>query len=386
MDPVPRLYPKDDKDTVQQGTQQLMHLAMSHVISQSLYTSIRLGIPEILSAAGDTAATRAMTIDDIVTQLESKKFQANKKALLQLMRVCVSVGIFQEESTDNSVVTATTFRLTATGRLLVDNDGGVKSMFLHLLEGPLWNSWSKVPNYVSGELLVDQEQQLPFDAANDNTPAAEYYSNHLDSLQHANAFVKWISQQEIRASVDGFDWSIFNNKTVVDLGGHRGDVMQAVANKHPAVHCVCFDLPSVIEAASATATASIQYVAGDMFDASTVPTCNAIFMKHILLCDWDEENSKRILATCCDVLPEGGLVIIAEACLPDPGKVLTGDSSSIQHQLPILADALMMVVGRDSARTVSEWTFFAESCGFQVDSVMPTIVPSCSIIVLRKKC
>jgi hypothetical protein len=61
--------------------------------------------------------------------------------------------------------------------------------------------------------------------------------------------VRWIHEQEVEAVVHGYDWSansLANNQTLVDIGGHLGTVLAAIAKQHPTVNCVGLDLPEVI--------------------------------------------------------------------------------------------------------------------------------------------
>lgn len=44
----------------------------------------------------------------------------------------------------------------------------------------------------------------------------------------------YVAQEEVRAYAESFDWG--------GLGGHTGQVMEAVAAKHPYVTCLCLDL------------------------------------------------------------------------------------------------------------------------------------------------
>lgn len=113
-----------------------------------------------------------------------------------------------------------------------------------------------------------------------------------------------------------------------------------------------------------------------MFDPTTIPTCDAIFMKQILLCDWDEENSRAILESCHKVLPPRGLVIAGESVLPSHG--------STDGSLSLFVDSFMMLDGRPPSRTLEEWESFAGDAGFQVQSIQHTSIPTCSILVLQK--
>ena len=78
-------------------------------------------------------------------------------------------------------------------------------------------------------------------------------------------------------------------------------------------------------------------------------------------------------------LPDGGHIIIAEAVLPDDCSSATGT-----NRLHLYIDVLFLLVGREAARTESEWSDLAEKAGLRVDWITATSAPSCYIIVLSK--
>jgi len=118
-------------------------------------------------------------------------------------------------------------------------------------------------------------------------------------------------------------------------------------------------------------------------------------MKHVVFCDWPEIESMQILRVCSEVLKkDGGKLIIAEAVLPDPpnaavDKTTIFDRSSSERggtrgRLQLYSDALMMLVGRSSAKTETEWIRIAKRAGFHLEAFHSTPMPTCSLIILSK--
>lgn len=138
---------------------------------------------------------------------------------------------------------------------------------------------------------------------------------------------------------------------------------------------VSFDLPEVIADAKSPPP-GVELVSGDMFDAETIPQCDAVFMKHILH-DWSDENSVKILRSCSSVLNEGGCIYNVECVLPNAGE--TTDHKAQQVHL----DALMMTIG-GKERTVKQWHDLAAAAGLRVTEVIPTPIPSAHIVVMKK--
>jgi len=125
----------------------------------------------------------------------------------------------------------------------------------------------------------------------------------------------------------------------------------------------------------------VEFVGGDVFDPSTFPSpCDIIFMKHMVFCELDDDDSMRALQSCHAALSDdsNGRLIVAEAVLPDCGHA-PSDPVSIQM------DAFMMLVGRPSAKTRREWSEAASQAGFRLLSVQQTHMPTCSILEFCKK-
>jgi caffeic acid 3-O-methyltransferase len=351
-----------------------MQMGLSGAIPQALKVFVELKVADILALA---STGRRKSLEEIVSRSEDALIGTNKDALSRTLRLLSTVGVVEESYLDNDFV----YHLTEMGSLLqTDSDSSLAPMIKYFVDEPFWNAWGAVPKYISG-----QDNRLPFDAAN-GMSTQDYYRKpgHAESLKNANAFVRFMSQSEIQACVKGFDWSSLSNRTVVDLGGYSGHVMEAVAALYPDLKCICLDLPEVVVELERQPGSQVQLVGGDMFDPKTIPRCDAIFMKHIVLCEFEEEQSLQILRSCYKVLPPNGRVIIAESILPDHiGDEAAKDSSS--SRLNLYIDYFMMLDGRGSSYTASQWKQFANRAGFDIESIATLTIPTSSIIVLRRR-
>jgi len=299
------------------------------------------------------------------------------------------------------------FLLTEMGQLLQTGFGGsaspsdgVPSVVLHWMEQPLWDAWSHLPDYLAGSPKAkDYNLSPPFDRAN-GMSASEFYRTHDYSRIHRNSVAKYASSKEINSILEailgkrdkiaqGHDLLLFSalnatfldGKTVVDVGGGYGDFMMALKESVPSVkHCYCLDLPDVIADAVSKQSdnpdsitvrqTEVTFVAGDMFDPSTIPTpCNIIFTKHVL-CDFSDGDVVRALQSFHEVLkysdPKGGKVVIIDAVLPN------GDELNGKWNSAVSFDVLLMLTGRRGERSCLEWSNLAKKAGFSFDGVIPT--------------
>jgi len=363
----PKVISLDDAEA---SMQPLMQLSSAHFASQALRAVVQLGIPDILGS-------ECMTVSEMASHVGANDDIVNEDALQRTLRLLVTVGILQEKFEHKKY----SFSLTNTGALLQTNVPGqpcLAPVVQHWMERPLWDSWLDLPDYIAGK---GERKLLPFDRANGVSSDEFYGQNNPDSLHFANQFVRFISDGEVEAILKAFDWNSLSGKTVVDIGGHYGGIMSAVAKKFPEVKCICLDLPEVVLSAPPPPP-GVEFVGGNVFDPSTIPACNVIFMKHLLdKCMWDEEESIRILQSCHSALPADGTVIIGEAVLPNHNDVGSTDNN---FQLQMFMDAFFLLVGREGMRTEYEWSELAAQAGYTIQSIIPTSSPSCYLIVLQK--
>ena len=372
-------------DSNDEAAQSLMELASRHFASQALHAFVKMGIPDILGSTYMSVDQISDLLDEGVgSNLQRRK--VNRDGLLRIMRLIVAEGVLVQ-STANSEQEIT-FGLSAKGKLL--RSGGQRdlaSVVLHWMEAPLWNAWAELPNYIVGDCTVGQDAEesgkgrvkdvLPFEKANGMSSDEYYCQDNAESLKNANAFVRYISNEEEKAVLSGYNWAKLSGKILLDVGGHKGKVMGLIASKYPEIKCRSFDLPEIVS--SATAPEGVELFGGDIFQGD-LPSCDVIFMKHFLdKVMWDEMQTIQILSSCRDALPDGGQVIIAEAVLPDDCSSATGT-----NRLHLYIDVLFVLVGREAARTESEWSELAEKAGLRVDWITATSAPSCYIIVLSK--
>jgi hypothetical protein len=363
----------DDDDPSSSLLLPLLKLASTHFSSQALYTAVRLKIPDIL---GDDH----LSIDEISISIGDK---CNHDALRRTMRLLVTIDIVEERHVVLKGYTSqATYSLTRLGTTLRQGSTEIPTMascILHWMERPLWDAWLELPPFIADGKA---SSGYPFERANNGISSDYWYNaqDHPESLQHANDFVKLVHKAEIEAVINGFDWSTLRGKRLVDIGGHHGQLIGAIADKEPDIECSCLDLPQVIACAPIDPNRRVTLVPGNIFEPTTIPLCDAILMKHFLdRCMWDDDETIKILKSCYGALHDkNGIVVIGEAVLPDYGKI------NADNSLELSMDALYMLVGREGQRTETEWKRLAKASGFEIDRIVATNVPSSSLIILKK--
>lgn len=341
-----------------------MHLLQSHFPAQGLYAMVKLGVPDVM---GD----RFWTIDELVERLKIP--QLNQDALLRILRLLTTIGIVEQRLIHDDF--AVEFGLSDLGKLLQTNHVHSMKAFAHYwLDPALFRSWTELPNILSGE--YDAKLSSPFTRANQGTNIIDYYRSNPEAAHFAGQVVGRVSPGEIPSVLKCVDWGAFKDKTVVDVGGGHGDVMEAVQQLHAGITCICLDLPHVIEQAPYVPK-GVQLLAGDMFKPETIPPCDVIFTKHVL-CDWYDSDVLKALQSFHSVLPKKGKLIIGDAVLVD------GEEANGLKQTMVGMDVQLLLVGGKMERSKSQWASLAARAGFRLDSVAFPPTPTLHILTFTK--
>ncbi|KAF5460463.1 hypothetical protein F2P56_020327 [Juglans regia] len=143
-------------------------------------------------------------------------------------------------------------------------------------------------------------------------------------------------------------------KSLVDVGGHDGTILNIIISKYPSIKGVNFDMASVIE--KSPPYPGIEHVAGDMF--VSIPKGDAIFMKWIIH-HYNDEDSLKVLKNCYEALPEHGKVILVDMVVPEVPETSAAHKSLFQFYLFI-----MNANPQGKERTERELESLAKAAGF----------------------
>jgi len=336
----------------------VLHLARAHFTSQCLYTVVVLGVPDVIGA-------RTLSVAEIISSLGCP---VNEDLLLRQLRLVAAAGVLVESANEQGEFT---YSLTPVGKLLQTGApqpsmaGGIKNR----MEPPMWSAWSKLPEatFAGGD--------VPFREAN-GCMVFDYYKANPISAKPFNEFMTFYSEYEAAGVVEGYDWTPFKGRTVCDIGGSYGLTMATLKAKYPEIRTLSFDLPEVIDAISEVPT-GVEFVKGNFFDHTTIPSCDVAFMKHILH-NWSDQDCSRILQSLRLALPAHAKLIIVDAIIPG-----IGPDDSFTFAIKQL-NCYMGVIG-GKQRTLAEFETLFSTNGWAVEDVIHKTAggPLCSLITVR---
>ena len=318
------------------SSDELRTLVTGFRVSAALSVAAELGISDELAQGPRTV----MELADVLA--------VDEDSLHRLLRALVTVGVYTV--TDDGA-----FANTALGDGLRSVVPGTMRPLARTLQDPaVWAAWGNLGHSV-------------------RTGANAFESLHgIDVWTHRerlpeqnaifNANMAALSSLVAGAVADSYDFSGLS--TVVDVGGGRGVLLEAVLAQHEHLTGTVFDQDhAVATAPTAEASDSVvsrwASVSGSFFES--VPPADAYLLKSILH-DWPDDRCVEILRTCARTLNEGGVVLVVEMVLGRAG-----------HEVDTaFSDLNMLVLPGGRERSELEFAQLFDAAGLQLTRVVHT--------------
>jgi hypothetical protein len=144
---------------------------------------------------------------------------------------------------------------------------------------------------------------------------------------------------------------------VVDVGGGRGTLLEALLAANPGMRGIVFDQPHVVE--GVRSHDRLEVVGGSFFEA--VPQGADAYVLKMIIHDWEDAESIAILRTVRAAMPEGAVVLVVERSLGPANTEPGGKLSDL--------NMLLMPGGRE--RSHDEYAALFEASGLRLAGVTP---------------
>jgi len=273
-----------------------------------------------------------------------------------VLRALSGVGIFNEHENGN-------FSATPLGDTLKsDTPGSMKAMAITQL-GDHYNAWGNLLYSVkTGNIAFDYVEEMS---------VWKYYETHPDEGVNFMKAMTGLTGAVIMNVLPAYDFTSF--KTIVDIGGGNGALLLAVLKVAPQAQGIVFDEEYVINKTKDSIAASglssrCQAIAGTFFDF--VPKDADCYLMKMILHDWDDERSVKILINCHNSMKSGSKLLILESVIPGENIPHPGKFMDI--------NMLAMTGGRE--RTEKEFVELIEKAGLRFSKVVPTHSPLFSVV------
>ena len=325
---------------------QMVQLLAGFQLSQALYATAKLGVPDRLS--GGARDARAIAAD----------VGADAEALRRVMRTLAAIGVFTETADG-------LFGLTPLGETLTqDSPASMRDLAIMWME----------THYGPFGLLVDTVRT-------GRCAATEFYHQPFftwlaDQPEHIARFSRAMANLTDGIKFGAIASCDFTGAgRIVDVGGADGTVLAHVLAAAPQATGIVYDLPHVVAEAEPRLASyglgeRLTLAAGDFFTA--VPEGADTYLLSMILHDWPDPEVRRLLANIKAAAPTGARLLAFELITPD----------GAEPHLAKMIDLTMlgMLTGRE--RTEAEYRHLLQDAGFKFEAVTATPTPI-SVIAAR---
>lgn len=164
-------------------------------------------------------------------------------------------------------------------------------------------------------------------------------------------------------------------RRLVDVGGGHGTLVAAMLRRYPELTAVVFDQPAVVAGARRTLEDAevrdrAETVGGDFFDS--VPAGGDVYLLSMILHDWDDERSLKILGNIRAAMAPGGRLLVIDPVIPE------GDAPHIGKFTDIYM--LMHFAGRE--RTEEEFRRLFAAAGLRHVETRHSGAPSSLLVAV----
>jgi hypothetical protein len=310
-------------------------------VARAIYVAAHFGI-------ADRLASGPLRAEEL-----ARATQTHEPSLYRVLRLLAALGILAEDE-------PRTFRLTALGdplrrdarisvrswAMLVDTCGGVEAFgtIVHTVR--------------TGEAGFDTAHGMKL---------FDFLARHQEN---AGMFDATMAERTLAfAPSVAADYDFSPMRIVVDVGGGQGILLAAILRRHPHLHGVLFEMPTVVARAEQMLKASdvadrCEVVAGDFFER--VPAGADGYLLANVLHDWPDREAGAILTNCRRAMAKEGRVLIVERLIPD----------DLMKAAPtLLSDFNMLVFTGGQERTNAEYGTLLAAAGLSLGRVHPVAFP-----------
>jgi predicted O-methyltransferase YrrM len=256
-----------------------------------------------------------------------------------------------------------------TAQFLNKDKSGYIGGILEMCNDRLFRFWSDLgPALKTGQAQneVKHSQKPMFETLYEDMPRLEKFMGAMTGISRGN----------FQAFAEKFDFS--NYATLCDVGGASGLLSILVAQQHPHLQCITFDLPQVESIAKHAIekerlSDQIQVLSGDSF-TDALPHADVITMGMILH-DWNLEKKQHLIQAAYEALPENGAFIAIENLIDDARR---------ENVFGLLMSLNMLIEFGDAFDfTGADFWSWCQKAGFRSYEVLHLAGP-CSAVIAYK--
>lgn len=321
---------------------------------------------ELATGLWPSLALRAAVVSGVLDALHGGPLSPNELAvrlqlhapsLSRLLRLLAAYDIVRERRGGR-------FTLTRIGAAAASREHGNVAAFIRYLGEP----WQLQPWANLHEALKDGR---PAFESMYGAPFFSYAREHPDVGRIFDDAMDAVAQLHVAPVMQAYEFAGIGS--IVDVGGGKGQLLEAILQRYPQIDGTLFDLAHVTAPVLRLAQAGqtrMRVESGDMF--SCVPAgADAYILGHILH-DWDDDRAARILSAVREAMHARSRIVVIESVL----------QSGNRWEQAKLSDIQMLAVLSGRERTREEFISLFARCGLAIRRVIHTAAAECVLEVI----
>ncbi|MDO8955084.1 MAG: methyltransferase [Gammaproteobacteria bacterium] len=201
-----------------------------------------------------------------------------------------------------------------------------------------------------------------FDITYDNSFYGYLKDHHL-----VTPFEHWCTEsakQWLPIITDMYDFSPYT--TIIDIGGGQGYLLSMILDKNKHITGTLLDQNEVIKNIAAEFAQHVDsnrasVMAGDFFDASTLPTGKDLYITCRTLLNWSDDDSCKMLNNIYEVMPQKSKLLLIDFYIPE--------KSHPHYKRALLSDMALHTLMSGSNRNLQEWQNLILGTKFKLNKV-----------------
>jgi hypothetical protein len=334
--------------------ERIMQVGFSFFSSKVLLTAVGMGVFTVLGK-------RSMTGEEL-----GKVLSLHPRGIYDFFDALVAMGFLHRQGNGASGL----YSNSVESALFLDkNEPAYVGGILEMSNARLYGFWNDL-----GTALVTGKPQN--EVKHSGKPLWETLYSDPVRLEQFVLGMRGFSMPNAHALAQKFDFSKY--RTLCDAGGATGVLSSVVAQRHPHLKCVSFDLPEVepiakrwIEQAGVSDRVS---TAAGSFLTQPLPRADIITMGMVLH-DWNLEKKKHLVRLAYDALPPGGAFIAIENLIDDDRR---------ENVFGLVCSLSMLIEMGDAFDfTGADFWSWCREAGFSRYELLPLVGPTSAAIAYK---
>jgi hypothetical protein len=317
----------------------LIDMASAYEQAQCLYVVAKLKVADYLVDSSKDVETLARELD------------VQSGPLSRVLRYLHELGIFGQDS-------AGRYTLTKVSEFLVTHHPHSQRNIVILSNEQTYTAWGNLLHTVkTGENTFAHTHGMPF---------FEYHKTHPEYAEVFDRAMISVSALPDQAVAADYDFSAF--RTLVDLGGGRGNLLKQIVARYPSLRGILFDTPAVITdtfreewARQNPIGEKIELQAGDFFVA--IPADVDAYIIKDVVHNWPDNKVVQLYENIHRTMNPEAKLLLAEMVIAD------GDPL---RRTKLNLDVNMMVIHSGRERTAEQHRQLLAEAGFKMMRIVPT--------------